>query len=116
MLTLAHPWLFLLAPLPLLIRWLLPAHNERKSAVRVPFLQLLSRLTGLQPGAGVAVARRPLSQWLMLSLAWLLVMVAITRPQWLGEPIIKELPMRDLLVAVDLSGSMEAQDFTDARR
>jgi Ca-activated chloride channel family protein len=41
-------------------------------------------------------------------------MVAITRPQWLGEPIIKELPMRDLLVAVDLSGSMEAQDFTDA--
>jgi Ca-activated chloride channel family protein len=114
MLTFAHPWLFLLAPLPLLIRWLLPAHHERKSAVRVPFLQLLSRLTGLQPGSDVAVARRPHSQWLMLSLAWLLVMVAITRPQWLGEPIIKQLPMRDLLVAVDLSGSMEAEDFTDA--
>ena len=41
------------------------------------------------------------------------MVVAITRPQWLGEPIVKELPMRDLLVAVDLSGSMEAQDFTD---
>lgn len=114
MLTFAHPWLFLLAPLPWLIRRLLPTHHERKAAVRVPFLQLLVQLSGLQPGSGVAVARRPLSQWLVLVFAWLFVMVAITRPQWLGEPVIKELPMRDLLVAVDLSGSMEAQDFTDA--
>jgi Ca-activated chloride channel family protein len=38
----------------------------------------------------------------------------MARPQWLEEPIIKELPMRDLLVAVDLSGSMEAEDFEDA--
>ena len=114
MLTFAHPWLFLLAPLPWLIRSLAPAHHERKAAVRVPFLQRLSRLAGLQPGSGVAVARRPVSQWLVLSLAWLLVVAAIAGPQWLEEPIIKELPMRDLLVAVDLSGSMEAQDFTDA--
>ena len=114
MLTFAHPWLFLLAPLPWLIRRLLPAHHERKAAVRVPFLQRLSRLAGLHPGSGVAVARRPLSQWLVLSLAWLLVVAAIAGPQRLEEPIVKELPMRDLLVAVDLSGSMEAQDFTDA--
>ena len=113
MLTFAHPWLALLLPLPWLVRWLLPAHHERKAAVRVPFLQRLSSLVGLQPGSGVAVARRPLLQWLVLILAWLLIVVAITRPQWLGEPIVKESPMRDLLVAVDLSGSMEAQDFTD---
>ena len=72
MLTFAHPWLFLLAPLPWLIRRLLPAHHERKTAVRVPFLQRLSRLTGLQPGDEAAVARRAPSQWLLLSLAWLL--------------------------------------------
>lgn len=113
MLTFAHPWLFLLIPLPWLVRTLLPAHHERKAAVRVPFLQRLSRLAGLQPGSGVAVARRPLSQWLVLSLSWLFIVAALTRPQWLEEPVIKELPMRDLLVAVDLSGSMEAQDFTD---
>lgn len=113
MLTIAHPWLFLLIPLPWLIRSLLPTHHERKAAVRVPFMQRLSRLAGLQPGSGVAVARRPISQWLVLSVTWLLVVFAITRPQWLEEPIIKELPMRDLLVAVDLSGSMEAQDFSD---
>jgi Ca-activated chloride channel family protein len=39
--------------------------------------------------------------------------MALTRPQWLGEPVIRDIPMRDLLVAVDLSGSMEARDFTD---
>ena len=114
MLTFAHPWLILLLPLPWLVRTLLPAHHERKAAVRVPFLQRLSRLAGLQPGTGVAVARRPLSQWLVLSLTWLFMVAALTRPQWLEEPVIKELPMRDLLVAVDLSGSMEARDFTDA--
>ena len=113
MLTFAHPWFLLLLPLPWLIRSFLPAHHERKVAVRVPFLQRLSRLAGLQPGSGVAVARRPVSQWLMLGLTWLFVVAALTRPQWLEEPIIKELPMRDLLVAVDLSGSMEAEDFTD---
>ena len=114
MLTFAHPWLFLLLPLPWLVRSMLPIHHERKAAVRVPFLQRLSRLAGLQPGAGVAVTRRPLSQWLVLSLSWLFIVTALTRPQWLEDPIIKELPMRDLLVAVDLSGSMEAKDFTDA--
>ncbi len=114
MLIFAHPWLFLLVPLPWLVRQLLPIHHERRSAVRVPFLQRLIRLVGPQPGDDVAIAKRPFFQWLVLILTWLFVVVAITRPQWLEDPIIKELPMRDLLVAVDLSGSMEAQDFTDA--
>lgn len=115
MLTFAYPWLFLLIPLPLLVRRLLPAHHQRKAAVRVPFLQRLSRLTGLQTDSGVAVARRAFSQWLVLGITWFLIVLAISRPQWLGEPVINELPMRDLLVAVDLSGSMEAMDFADTK-
>ena len=76
-------------------------------------MQRLSRLAGLQAGSDVAVARRPVSQWLVLAVAWLFIVTALTRPQWLGEPVIRDIPMRDLLVAVDLSGSMEARDFTD---
>ncbi len=114
MLTIAHPWLLLLIPLPWLIYKLLPAHHERKEAVRVPFMQRIAQSLKLQPGKELVVSKRPFSQWLMLSLAWLCLVAAIARPQWLGEPIIKELPMRDLLVAVDLSGSMEAKDFTNA--
>jgi len=113
MLTFTHPWLVLLLPLPWLIRQLLPTHHERKAAVRVPFLERLSKLVGLEPGSDVAIASRPISQWLMLASVWILLITAITRPQWLEEPITKDLPMRDLLVAVDLSGSMEAMDFND---
>ncbi len=113
MLTFSHTWLLLLIPLPWLIRRWLPTHQEQKTAVRVPFMQRISRLAGVQPGSSTAVAKRPFSQWLVLSLAWLLVIVALARPQWLEDPVINELPMRDLMVAVDLSGSMEAEDFTD---
>ena len=113
MLTISHPWLFLLLPLPWLIRKFLPVHRERRTAVRVPFMRILSSLTSLQPDSGVAVARRSSVQWLALGAAWCLMVAAMTRPQWLEEPVIKELPMRDLLVAVDVSGSMEARDFTD---
>ena len=115
MLTIAHPWLLLLIALPWLIRKPLPAHPERKEAVRVPFMQRIARSLKLQPGKELVVSKRPFSQWLILSLAWLCLVAAIARPQWLGEPIIKELPMRDMLVAVDLSGSMEAKDFTDTQ-
>ena len=45
---------------------------------------------------------------------WLLVLVALARPQWLEPPIERSVPTRDLLLIVDLSGSMEQQDFTDA--
>ena len=113
MLTIAHPWLLLLIPLPWIMRKLLPAHHERKEAVRVPFMQRISRSLDIKPGEQVVISKRPLSQWLMLSLAWLLLILAMSRPQWLENPIIKELPMRDMLIAIDLSGSMETQDFTD---
>ena len=39
----------------------------------------------------------------------------LARPQWLKDPITKTLPSRDVLLAVDLSGSMETEDFTDAK-
>ena len=41
--------------------------------------------------------------------------IALARPQWIEDPIVREEPTRDMLLAVDLSGSMEAKDFTDDR-
>ena len=113
MLTFAHPWLFLLLPLPLLLRKMLPAYHQSRSALRVPYLGLLSQLTGQTPGRRSAVARRSRLQWAALVLAWLGTVAALAAPQWLDQPVVKELPMRDLVVAVDLSGSMDTLDFTD---
>ncbi|NVJ50450.1 MAG: VWA domain-containing protein [Gammaproteobacteria bacterium] len=51
------------------------------------------------------------SQWLFKYLLWALLVVALARPQWVGEPI--ELPAsgRDLMVSIDISGSMETPDL-----
>jgi Ca-activated chloride channel family protein len=115
MLQFAYPWMFLLLPLPLLMHWLAPPHQEPRLAVYVPFMRALARVAGRATEAGAVITRRRRTQWVQVVLAWLAIVIAAARPLWLGEPIIRELPMRDLLVALDLSGSMETRDFTDAR-
>lgn len=114
MLELAHPWLLALLPLPWLMHRLLPPHRTPRVAVRAPFTARLAELTGQAPAPGATVVRRRRAQWLLLALCWVAVVIALARPQWLDEPLVKALPMRDLLLAVDLSGSMDTADFTDA--
>lgn len=113
MLQFSYPWVFLLTPLPLLVYLLAPAYREPRLAVRVPFMERVYRLTGQQQGEGAVVVRRTFLQKVQVSVAWLALVAALARPVWLNEPIVHELPMRDLLVALDLSGSMETVDFTD---
>ena len=107
MINFAWPWLFLLAPLPLLVHWLLPQSvSTQDAALRVPFYNDFTRIPTL------AIKNRSTGWPLWLGLiAWLLLVTACARPQWLGEAI--ELPIsgRDLMMAVDLSGSMSTQDF-----
>ena len=112
MLHFSYPWVFLLLPLPLLIRRLFPAYREARLAVRVPFLEHLSRLTGQKAAEGAALVRRRPLQRVQLLIGWLALVVALARPVWMEDPLVRELPMRDLLVALDLSGSMETRDFT----
>jgi Ca-activated chloride channel family protein len=42
---------------------------------------------------------------------WGLVVVAAARPQWVGEIVALPVSGRDLLLAVDISGSMDTQDM-----
>ena len=102
--TFAWPWLLALLPLAWLARRLLPATAPRGlQALRVPWF------TEVAPRGGAAI-RRP---WvaLLAALAWVLLVVAAARPQWVGE--VQRLPVtgRDLLLAVDISGSMDTQDM-----
>lgn len=106
MIDLAWPWLLLALPLPLLARWLLPpAAPHTGPALRLPFYAAL-------PGAAAAGAsrQRRVRQGLAW-LAWLLLLLAAARPQWLGEPVQLPLAGRDLMLAVDVSGSMAQEDY-----
>jgi Ca-activated chloride channel family protein len=107
MIDFAWFWMFLALPLPWLVRHLLPpAEDSAGSALRTPFLDELGGL----PSARRARAGRPARLWLAVA-AWVLLVSAAARPQWLGEPIEQAVSGRDLMLAVDLSGSMEIRDF-----
>ncbi len=100
------PWLFLILPLPLLARLLPAITSAREAALQVPFLDDFA-----QPSdSGLQHQPRAWSHWVAL-LAWLLLVTAAARPLWVGEPIEQAVSGRDLMVAVDLSGSMQEKDF-----
>lgn len=110
MLQFEWPWIFLLLPLPWLMRWMVqprPVHTE--AALGIPFIEELHAVldTTATPHNHVRSWRQRL--WPLL--AWLLLSTAAARPQWLGEPVDLPLNGRDLMMAVDLSGSMETKDF-----
>ncbi len=107
----AYPLLFLFLPLPLLVYWLSPVYQESQDSVRVPFFQRLVELTGQKPSKGAVVLQRVIFQKFWVPITWLLVITALARPEWIGEPIEQTKSARDLMVAVDLSGSMETKDF-----
>lgn len=113
MLIFEYPWVFFLLPLPLLLWWLLPVHREEQQAVRIPFFEEAARAAGLKPSAGAVIPKRNILQWILAPLVWGLVIAALARPEWVEDPIVQIQSARDLMLALDLSQSMEARDFVD---
>jgi Ca-activated chloride channel family protein len=102
------PWMLALAPLPWLVRRLAAPARSQDPALHAPFFDEWQQLSESQPGRSSSSGAIPtLSLWLL----WLLLLVAAARPVWIGEPI--ELPNsgRDLMLAVDISGSMRIEDM-----
>ncbi len=112
MFTFSYIWIFLLLPLPLILRKLTKPYQEKRQAIQAPFFDELVELSGQKPGAGAVVPKQTLVRQIITSLAWVLLVAALARPQWIEQPIVKQIPSRDLLLAVDLSSSMETEDFT----
>jgi Ca-activated chloride channel homolog len=101
----AHLWALLLLPLPLLVRRLLPpAETGVGAALCVPFFGALMDAERRRPRAPRLVA-------LLAVAAWGLLVLAAARPQMVGEPVALPLAGRDLMLAVDISGSMREEDM-----
>jgi len=107
MLTFDWPWLFLLLPLPALLRWWLPPQQpDEQAALVVPFLEDF----GDGETSRSASSEKRVRLWLA-ACAWLALVTACARPQWLGDPLELAVNGRDLMLAVDVSGSMDEKDF-----
>jgi len=99
-------WGFLLLPLPWLLRAWLPASEVRQLALAVPLLDGLK----LSSARLASTSLRPAD--LCLWLFWICLVLAASRPFWLGDPISRTVSGRDLMLAVDISGSMNEADMS----
>jgi Ca-activated chloride channel homolog len=108
---LEYPWLLALLPLPLLIYWLLPAYKEEQDSLRLTFFHYISSSLGLTPQPGAVVPRTNWLQKLIAPVCWALIILSLARPQLIEPPIQKIQPGRDLMLALDISQSMETPDF-----
>ena len=102
MYSFAWPWLFVLLPLPFLMRLLPRVKQASITTINVPFLKDMF----------ASQQQKSSNKWRWLNLLlWLFLLTAASRPQWIGEPIPLPIEGRDLMLAIDISGSMEQQDM-----
>lgn len=111
MLTLAFPWALLLIPLPWLVWRYAPPWRNQVTALRIPFFRTVSAAASLTPQPGAVVLQRSLLQMTIAVVIWILIIVALARPEHLGEPVIITKSARDIVLALDISGSMDERDF-----
>lgn len=107
MIDLQWPYALALLPLPWLLRSLLASVDHTSGAVKLPFF---ARVQTLQNNID-HTASAPWVAPLMLWLTWLALLVAIARPVWIGEAVSVPLDKRDMMLAVDISLSMQEEDM-----
>ena len=102
------PWMLLWLPAPWLVRLCLPRASSRSEAgLFAPFVH-----SYVAQVVDVDSARRPYAGWNVLCIViWLLLVLASLRPQWLGEPLPVPESGRNIMMAIDVSGSMERADL-----
>ena len=93
-------WMWLLLPLPYIVRKLLP-RVRTQSTVQLPTLP-----KGIEQVPSLSISRMTL-----ISLLWVSLLAAAARPVWYGDPVQTQPLHRDLMLTVDLSGSMSQQDM-----
>lgn len=101
----AWPYVFLILPLPLIVRLVFPAKQQQQSAA----LLVPSFIKGVSSQQTAVAASS--YKLIFAAIIWILLVLAAARPQWLGEPVSIPNEGRDLMIAVDLSGSMKMEDM-----
>jgi Ca-activated chloride channel family protein len=105
--SLAWPWALLALPLPLIMRYLLPeARGMSEAGLRVPSIESFRTLID-RSGAEQLLNWR----FWVAALAWILLVLAAARPERIGDELDVPVAGRNLMLAVDLSGSMDQKDF-----
>ena len=107
-------WLYalFLLPLPLLARLVIAGVDSAAGAIKVPFF---TRVQSLQGGTSSPLRARWIAA-LLIWIAWIALVTAIARPVWIGDPMSFPLEKRDMMLAVDISPSMQEEDMLISQR
>lgn len=108
----SHPWVFILLLLPLVINKAPWYYRSKRSALRISFKEDIDAVNGLKESTS-GISRASFWQKVLLIGVYLLIVTAMAKPQYIGESLSKEMSQREVLVSVDLSGSMATKDFKD---
>ncbi len=102
------PWAFALLPVPFVVRAFWSDKSRTQAALTVPSLTQFAEVSDEQSFT------EPGKRWklVLLSLIWALLLVAAARPQWTGDAVTLPTSGRDLMLAVDISGSMATEDMS----
>jgi Ca-activated chloride channel family protein len=100
-------------PLPWLVWRFMRPYKTQSRSVRIPFFSRLVDAAGARPEAGASVVKKNIFQLVAGVCVWSLLLFAATKPVYIGDPIEKELAARDVMLAVDISGSMETADIAN---
>lgn len=108
MIQFAAPWVFLLLPAPLLVYFFLPAAKQtNNNALWTPFFERLQN----HEHKKTATQKTNILELLLLLLCWILLVAATAQPERVSENIQLPTEARDLMLAVDISGSMQEPDM-----
>ena len=110
MLEFIYPEVFILILAPILMALSSFKYLSKRSALRISFMDDIRNVQGDSKGES-GISQASILQKLLLFFIWVLMVSALAKPQWIGDPIVKELSQREILIAVDLSGSMATKDF-----
>jgi len=107
MIYLDWPWMLAALPLPYVVYRFVPHARRQEAALRVPFFPALQRFEG----ALLSATTRTRMRHVIAIMAWVALVAASAKPEWGGDPIQLPVSGRDLMVAVDISGSMQTEDM-----
>jgi len=96
-------WVFLLLPLPLLVRYFLSPKKQAFTQVWIPLAQGLQQQKTVTKNSFLSTV----VPWIL----WVLLLATIAKPVWFGEPIRIQQQSRDMILSLDLSGSMQEEDM-----
>lgn len=108
MLTFAFIWAICLLPLPLILRLLTPACINSNETIYAATFNIFSKfnINNKKPSK-IRFSYKLIYMWII----WVLLVIASMQPQWISEAKNTTISGRNIILAIDISGSMSEQDM-----